>query len=741
MTTGGPLQQSGASDRAVAEAVNAWGRTVFGAPRRLAELVTGVAVNDEVLRRIVTQVVRRDLRERRAPADERQPTPARLDPSRLDPFAYSQESLRAASEYTARCGTCSGGGQVSCGQCGGDGRARCSNCYGTGKQRSEKTNRPIKCKTCKGKGDVACVTCDESGRVTCGTCRGSGHERAWLAYEESSRWLAAVGPSSPVVVAHRALGEARPLRVEELTAFAVTGSAEARGPLDASVLTPDDHAFIAERARIDQRLERITHQQFLRLAVVRRDATYEMCGTEGTLVLSGTPLAGARTAAAVRPIRRRLIVWGVLFVLLVLALAGLRSAVLGGASAYFASARQWTAGLWAFSALLAVPALGGLLRAWRGGFRKHRFRGYEKGFAAVALVAAVAMAGLGAFIRPTLGELRSALSAGDTGRAREVIDALKETEGARGAVSEAEDAVMLAEADKASTDARLELLDKVAARSGTKAAEAAQTARRVREDEIRRLIAAEKSTEAIAAVARWFPPNGPRDPDVLELLAQAHDVAAKQCADDPCRYAARAAAESSLTTPARAAAVSEARAQLTASLTAEPPSAGALERLQHFRTLGEVAEKTRDVAIADANLAEIARAASERAVTERSKVAIIGAEKPVAAELLGELRDRDGGIAVATFDAVDVHAVFDNKGRVRGLYAVGHSAEHSSQGRTIDALVASRLGSQAVGRSVEVRNPSEETISNVRWSEGKVRIVARWYDGALRELRIGDAEP
>lgn len=734
-----PAASGPALERPIEEAVNAWSRTVFGAPRRFSELVTGVDVRDEVLRRVATQVTRRELRERRGRADDSVATQPRLNPANVDPFAYDRASLKVASEYVAKCGTCLGARQVSCNVCAGDGRVRCSTCYGSGKQRSEKTGRPIKCKTCKAKGDLPCQRCDSSGVLTCGTCGASGHERAWIDYEESSRWLAAVGPPSPIVVAHKMLGEARPLRAEELASFTVTAAAEAKGSLPPTELGPDDHAFIAEKAGIDRRLERVTYQQFHRLAVVRRDVAFEMCGTNGTLVLSGMPLAAGSTASAVKPIRRRLIVWVVLVAVIAIAMAAIRSAVVGGQSAYFDGVQHWTAFLWAGATLLSVPVLGGALRAWRGGFRTHRLRGYEKAFGAAVLVAVAAMTVLGLVVRPSLDEVRSALVKGDTHRAREVIDALGETQGSTGAVAEAEDAVMLAEAGTAGFEKRLELLDQVVARQGTKANDAASSARQLRVDEIRRLVTAEKPKEALVAVERWFPPSDSRDPEVMELGAQAHDVAARQCADDPCRFASRRAAAASATTTARTQALDETRSRLASALSAEPSQPSLVARLEHLRSVAALASKTLTVARSDAALWQTAEAAVARAATERGKVAVIGAEKPVVAELLGGLRDGDGGAAVTSVDGAAVHAVFDAKGRCRGLYVVGNAG--GPLGRSITQVLAAKILSQAVGRSVTVRQPGSGAPSSVRWSEGGVRMVARWSNGALQELRVGEAEP
>lgn len=723
-------------ERSIQDAANAWAGSIFGAPWRFADLITGVEVHDEIIRRVVTQVVRREIHERREPSSDRQASTQRLDPARVDPFAYTDESLRSASEYTAPCGTCRGNGQAKCDRCKGKGQAPCLRCLGSGQQRSEKTNRWIKCKVCKGKTEVPCDRCDESGLVACGACGGSGHERAWLAIEETARWLVATDPAGQIVGTNRVLGEARPLATNDLSAFSVTASAEARGPLVVTGLAPQDRAFVLARGVVDPRLERVTHQQFLRLAAVRRHATFEMCGMKGTLVLSGNELVGTRADDSMRPIQKRLTVWAVAFVA-VAVLTAVTRASLVGTSSYFRDVQLWTTGLWALSLGLAAPAIGGLLRAWRGGFRKHRVRPYETVFVGSAAVAFVGMIVMALGARPSIEEVHTALTAEDTRRAREVVEALKETHGAADAVRENEDAVMLAEALKVGTQERLEILDQVASRSGSKAPEAAATARRVREDEIRRLIAAGQPTEALAAASRWFPPTGPRDPAIADLVANAHDAAAAQCQDDLCRFASLRAAASTATTPERETALSNARNLLIATLAAEGPDDPVVARVQHMHALDVLAQKALAAAEGDAALGEAARTASARAASALGEVPLIGADRAVVAELLGGLREQSANVSTVSLADADVYAAFDSKAQCRGLYVVGHDV----QTRTVDPATADKILSQAIGRSVSVHRPTGDTTEDVRWAEGAVRILARWLDGQLRELRIGEAEP
>src|SRR4051794_20303624 len=74
------LAEGGSPIRAakgVRDAVNAWGRSVFGAPSKLGDLVTKVGIHDEAVERVFTEIVRREIREERMPTQQRRPTSPR----------------------------------------------------------------------------------------------------------------------------------------------------------------------------------------------------------------------------------------------------------------------------------------------------------------------------------------------------------------------------------------------------------------------------------------------------------------------------------------------------------------------------------------------------------------------------------------------------------------------------------------------------------------------------------------
>lgn len=631
----------------VAPAFQRWANSVFGSPWRAHELITGVAARDEVIERLVTQVRRREVREVRAATQERRSTASRLSHDSLDPFAYSAETLRVASQYIAQCASCGASGMTPCGTCRGSRTAACPTCSGTGKQRSPKTGRPINCKTCKKTGRVPCGSCMATGAVACGSCFGSGHQLAWLTFVESEHWQVSVTPGdSLVVVAHRELAKARPLRSDELSAFSVIADNRSEGPLDPrAVGQPYRQLPQAHHATIDARLERIASQQYLRLAIIRRDVTYEMCGTQGAVALSGNALVGATTRDAVRPIRRRLFMWG-LSIAGVAAAAIVLQAALLGSSSYFDSAKAQAGALTVAAIALAIPALGAVLRAWRGGARFHRLRRRTLAFGGGASLALAAIAAVGIIERPTAADAQAALSSGNVSRARMVVTALRERAvGASGEPrtdDELDDRIMLAEAAHATGAERLRLIDAVTSHHGAAAAEAMAAARRERLAQVQRMIDARDGKAALAALDGWFASD--RSADIAEPRARAHDAALGQCTQDACRLGEALQAQAAHPSVERTEKVAALRAQLREALAVERVAAVApmLSRLQQLRRLGETGAQVLATRIDDDKLPSEARAAVAFAADERAKVSLLRAERDVIEELLSGSAKGDG---------------------------------------------------------------------------------------------------
>jgi hypothetical protein len=723
--------------RRIEQAVATWARSVFSAPRQLPALVTNIESRDEVIVRVATSITRRELREARSPTSERRSTRPRIARSEIDPFSSTGESLKVDSEHVTQCNACTASGLVRCGSCTGSGIGHCPACRGSGKVASPKTGRPINCKSCKASGSAACRPCGGRGSVHCDACLGSGHQLAWLTLVQTQRCELVVPLQSPVVVAHPVLAKARALLPNDLLAMSVVEDQTADGPLDLQRLSePDRRVVEAQLERVDHRLERIHHQQFLKLAVIRRDVTFEMCGTQATLSLSGASLAGATTPQVLRPIRRRLYAWTTLGVLVAVVLGWLsRSTV--GSSIYFADARAATDILAAAAAVCAIPMLGTLLRSWRGGSRFHPMRWPFKAWSAGVLVALSAIIVVGMAARPAASDVTSALANHDAGRARAVLDALLEHPDAATDVADLEDQVVLGEADTHHGRERLTLLDTVAAHHGAAAARAAADARTQRLDDVRGLIASNHPTEAIAELDRSFA----RDKTVVvaEERAHAHETIGTACKTSACRLVEAIQASTARSTPARTAAVELVRAQVVQTLDikrAHGPDL--LTRLKQLRELEDTATEVHEVPLEDTALQELARTALTYAETERRAVPLLGQPLSIAEQLLGASRHSPTGAATFELDGVTAYLALNAAGNCIGVYAIGHAV--TSRAFTSKTWPADRVLAQAIGKPSSIAAPrAREAVS--RWFAGGTPVVARWEFGALVELRIGDATP
>lgn len=731
----------------IPQAVNAWGRSVFGGPRNLTRLVVGLPeVRDEIIERVFTRVVRREIGEAFAPTRETRTTRARVDSSAIDPFAYTNETLRADSEYVRQCPPCGASGSVRCSRCSGTGTMRCGDCNGSGKElKYYKTRSPklINCKRCRAAGTVRCADCTGSGAVTCASCHGSGHVLSWLTISQTDHAHVILSPDSAVIAGHPVLAENRELVPADVAAFAVTEQAVNDGPLaaaggsepyrNAEAALVQDHL-----SRVNPRLERVTRQQYLKLAVVRRDVKYEMCGVAGTLVLSGRDLTPSTTPEALRPVKRRLYAWAGAVVLVAAVLAVIRGSLLGS-SAYFDDARGLTGVVTAFGVVLSVPTFGGLLRAWRGGRRFWPMQSAIKvGLIAIGLCA-VADAGVGLLTRPSAREVQAALAKGDVARARTVVDALKEQSDDAPSTLDAEDRVRLAESKALKGDDQLKVLDAVAARGGSSANEAALAARADRLKIVDDELAAKRSADALESLDRWFTKSN-TDGEIAEDRARAHEVAHAACATDVCRLAESTQARQAHPTSQRTAQLDKDRASVNAALDPKQlNSKDTLERLRQARTLRDTANEAIKEFPTDSELVAMARASKATAEAERSKITLLRSPMPVVEELLESPSQPDGkGVAHVACDGVTVYVALDDAQRCSGLYAVGSGGQRSY---VSNQWPADRLLSQAVGHSAKLHQPTQGAQASATWYESGYPVVARWRDGNLIELRIGDATP
>lgn len=451
----------------VAAAVDRWGRSVFGAPRKLSRLIVRSESKDEVLHRVYTEIIRRDLVAERSPAPERHPTAPPVEPTLIDPFVHNPDSLRAITLCVTTCVGCRGVGREPCRGCSGSGRIRCPHCGGDGSYINPSTKRRNKCKVCKASGAVACGACT-NGFVPCSTCLGSGHERVWLTFRETSATRVIIVPDSETAVAHPRLREKRALNPSELGAFSLRANVAAAGPLPLGELDPTAQSTIqAVWAGLDTRLERIARQQYLQLAVPRQDVTYRMCGATGKLVLSGTDLAGASTPEAKRPIRRRLIVWSLSTLVLLVLGTALGFSTFIGREGYFEPASNIAARIGALGFFASVLLLGGLLRAWGAPAGLRELQVIERAAAVVSVLALLTNLVLGAVTRPTLTEFDEALAAAQFDRAHVVLAALRLAQHDREQLMAAEDRLLFAVANATTGSERLKKLDEIAGHGRT----------------------------------------------------------------------------------------------------------------------------------------------------------------------------------------------------------------------------------------------------------------------------------
>jgi hypothetical protein len=573
--------------------------------------------------------------------------------------------------------------------------------------------------------------------VHCDACLGSGHQLAWLTLQEDERWEIAVPDRSPIVVAHPALRQCRPMAPQDLVTMSVLVERHREGPLALHELDEPDRETVRRRlADLDPRRERVRSQQYLKLAAIRRDVTFEMCGARATLSLTGTQLIGATTPEVLRPIRRRLYAWITLCGLVGLAGLALRGSVLGRSS-YFQSANNAAVLLVIAAVGCAIPALGALLRSWRGGLRLHPIRRATKIWSAGVGFAFVAILALGLVVRPDPAEAQRALAVNDVARAREVVRALIEQTGATPELRDIEDRVMLAEASRLADQDRLKLLDTVAAHKGAAASGAAADARAQRLEQVRQLIAARHPADALRLLDQEF--GDDRSDVIAEVRASAHDAALAACTAAACELVEAGRARDARTTPGRVAAFATARAHAVAAVAPEQVTAKqVLPRLQQLRQLRDSAMAIAQVSDGDPELQAHARKAFDLAEAARAAVPLLGNDQSVAEELLGPSTLGRGGAPSIDLGGVTVFLSVDPKGRCTGVYVVGEKA--ADREIKSGTWPPARLLSQAVGRASTLQTPSGSQPTT-RWYVGGAPVVVRWYAGAPIEMRIGDATP
>jgi len=569
-------------------------------------------------------------------------------------------------------------------------------------------------------------------------------------YTQSRRVKVGVYPEGPVSTAHTMLGERRALGAAELRVFSVLGQAYAQGPLTLDGLGLESRAAVeAELADVDPRLDRVVAQQHLRLGVVRRDVRYQMCGTEGTLALSGRPLAVAWTPNAEHPIQRRRILWPVLVV--TLGILGLFIAALAGGSAeYFEASNTIVARLWMLAVLASVPWVGGLLRAWRPLIRIRGLRKVEFGLGVGWALSLLAIALVGVSTRPTLGEVEEALAGGDLTRARIVVDALLERQGEGkedgdgdgdgDAIIDIEDRVLLAEAEAAQGARRLGLLDSLTVRGGAQSATASAAARVDRVARIQELVSRGRDERAIAAIDSGFGERWRDDPEIAETRAQAEELRVPRCSDDICRFVARRAAHEAHATRDRGAVAGVLRQRLFEGLAvrADHHTRSPAQRLRASDEIVAFAELILASEVEDEELRKAANSAKVQAARERAGVAALGADIETLEALFPGRWEGSADLRSVSLADAQLFFELDKEGACRAVYVVGPAGHRELDGSDWSA---EHLLSQVFGTHVSLRRPEGVGAVSSKWREGKTKIVVRWKGGVPIELRVGKVRP
>lgn len=246
--------------------------------------------------------------------------------------------------------------------------------------------------------------------------------------------------------------------------------------------------------------------------------------------------------------------------------------------------------------------------------------------------------------------------------------------------------------------------------------------------------------EALKMIDRWYP-NWSTNTTLRGLRANAHDQLLAACSDELCRFVQAGNANRAVTTSARALAALDAKEALKKKLVFElvpdEPLPELLRRARRFKSLaGQASTVT-------ANAPDVhALVTQELAIvqSELIKVPLIGATEDVVTQILGDLTVQSPTVSYRAVEDILVFAVFDARRKCRGLYAVGaqkNARTIEDEGWSPEAFLA-----QSIGRAgATLKRPTSITKNITKWQEGRVGVVARWRDGTLLELRVGDAAP
>lgn len=714
------------------EAVNRWSRRKVGGPRTLSNLVTSVQVKDEVIERLLTVYRKRSFSEHRGPSNSHTPSRPQIAFERLDPFAFDARQLREATIHRVACLGCQGSGKEVCSRCKGSGRASCPNCSGSGKEvrHYKKSSRLVNCTVCKGKGTNVCGVCGKSGRVPCGLCQSSGTQLLWLEFTESEETILKVS-DSPLVRAFPKLAGTKTLKQDDVPELPILINRECEGALKGTDSGEkswlDQHA-----AHLDPRCDRIVSQQFLRLTALRRDVTFQMCGTNGTAVFSGAHLVHVPTVEANRPIKRRLWIWFFALVSGLFVSSVIQTALLPQGE-YFDRSRG-SVGLWFLVALGSyLWAVAGILREWRPGWKFGRITLGERGAIGVLIASLLAGVFIGFKAQPTTEKVVAALSSGDLTEAALLVSALETSGRAKDALPALRDDVWMAAAAVSKGNDSLRYLDNVAAGGRRRSEEAARLVLETRVALVRTALASSDLPAARRDLNRWF--HTSKEPVVAELQAKLEDLTGERCDNDVCRLTAAVRSQAAQGSPTRTERVENLRQTLVSALTfTDTSNELLLHKLVRHRQAAALASSLLAIPEADNELKSQATRAVNAADAARNAVPLLGQTKNVVMELIGELKPHAVGISFATIHESALFFAFDGNEIARGAYAA-----RLKPGKAWD------LARLVLGHQVTPRLPSGSAESTSRtvtqWWDTGVPVVARWRNDEAVEIRIGAATP
>ena len=724
-----------------------WAQALPMAPAELSDVVRSLELRVRRIGRLVTEVAKRQAAWREVPysGSERATAPT-VTIETIDPWSKLPEELRRSSLHIASCGRCAGSSQSTCGNCNGTSTASCSTCNGAGKAYGHAVNgsyRLLNCKVCRGKGNLKCTNCVK-GKVTCSNCTGAGRVERWIEIEETVRHDVQIEPDGEMTRAFRWGTDGTPAARAEI-------EADAKIITELTAEAAIEHARLADKVPIEwltanwQKIqptldpqEGVRRQTFWLLEVPSIELSYALAGFpetvisfEGLRMLAPSPSTDTqftKRAQKIRLVRNASIGLGTAVPLAYLF-----------RGAYFFNG--WVAALAVCMAGLAFSVIFFIREATLGRPSTRRWA------LSVAAVAALAC-GFALGAEPSLRAAKRYILAEQFEQARAELKALGRPEEAKHAQTWV--SLRLAELLHSSDVALIKEYAAQIPESWPQRAIADRHLYDVISHRASQQLAAgrpDASEQLLAQGAPAFsasPDGNVYRSGFAELHAQAQDQKAEKCKTDICRWQNFTAAAQAAPTPPRQQRVIDARAKLAAALDFHnQPGESELSRIQRLNQISASAKAIEEGA-GDAALVAQAHSTGLRAAEERGKTPILGAEREIAAELLGVPASSSAGLLSTTISRISVYGALRGN-RCVGLYLVGHEKDARAINDSSHAAAAVQILSQAIGRKVALPDVPKLVAGHMprltKWIEAGAPITARWQGSALVELRIGEVSP